>query len=75
MYRQIYCLNSTPILELSVRFVSQICHESGSKPLDSAHLADFGIDIMIMHMSKHKKHKLEKSLSFFVKPSKKNEKN
>ena len=33
------------ILELSVKFASQICHENINKPLDGAYLADFGIDI------------------------------
>ena len=37
--------NSSPILELSVKFVSQICHENSNKPLDGAYLEDFGIDI------------------------------
>ena len=36
--------NSSPILELSVKFASQICHENINKPLDGAYLADFGID-------------------------------
>ena len=34
-----------PILELSVKFASQICHENIKKPLDGAYLANFGIDI------------------------------
>ena len=34
-----------PILELSVKFESQICHENINKPLDGAYLADFGIVI------------------------------
>ena len=38
--------NSSPILELSVKFASQICHKNNNKPLDVAYLADFGIDIM-----------------------------
>ena len=37
--------NSSPILELSVKFASQICHENINKSLDGAYLADFGIDI------------------------------
>ena len=37
--------NSSPILELSVKFASHICHEIFNKPLDGAYLADFGIDI------------------------------
>ena len=45
MYCQLLNWNSSPILELSVRFVSQICHENINKPLDGTYLADFGIDI------------------------------
>ena len=41
----LFCLNSAFILELSVKFASQICHENTNTPLDGAHLADFGIDI------------------------------
>ena len=37
--------NSSAILELLAKFVSQICHENINKPLDGANLADFGIDI------------------------------
>ena len=48
MYRRICCSNSSPILELSVKFVSPICHENINKPQDGAYLADFGIDIMLM---------------------------
>ena len=33
------------ILELLVKFVSQICHENINKPLGGAYLAYFGIDI------------------------------
>ena len=33
------------MLELSVKFASQICHENIHKPLDGDYLADFGIDI------------------------------
>ena len=36
---------SSPILELSVKFASQICQENIDKPPDGAYLADFGIDI------------------------------
>ena len=43
----LFCLNSSPILELSVKFVSQICHENINKPLDGDYLADFGIDITL----------------------------
>ena len=45
MYHPIYCSNLSPILELSVKFASQICHENINKPLDGADLADFDIDI------------------------------
>ena len=47
----LFCSNSSPILELSVKFASQICHENIKKPLDGAYLADFGIDIssIIVH--------------------------
>ena len=46
MYHQIHCsYSSSLILELSVKFASQICHENINKPLDGAYLADFGIDI------------------------------
>ncbi len=41
----LFCSNSSPILELSVKFASQIYHENINKPLDGAYLADFGIDI------------------------------
>ena len=41
----LFCSNSSPILELSVKFACQICLENISKPLDGAYLADFGIDI------------------------------
>ena len=40
--------NSSPILELSVKFASQICHENINKPLDAAYLADFGILIFFI---------------------------
>ena len=39
------CSNSSPILELSVKCASQICHENINKPLDGTYLAHFGIDI------------------------------
>ena len=45
MYHQILNSNSSPIMELSVKFVSQICHENINRPLDGAYLADFGVDI------------------------------
>ena len=43
---QFQCSNSCPILELSVKFASQTCHENINKPLDGAYLVDFGIDII-----------------------------
>ena len=49
MYCQIRCSNSSPILELSVKFASQICHENINKPLDGTYLVDFGIDIDRVH--------------------------
>ena len=33
------------MLELLVKFVSQIYHENINKPLDGTYLADFGIEI------------------------------
>ena len=45
MYRQLLNTDSSPILDLSVKFVSQICHENIKKTLDAAYLADFGKDI------------------------------
>ena len=39
--------NSSPILELSVKFASQISHEYTNTPLNVAYLADFGIDIIV----------------------------
>ena len=39
--------NLSPILDLSFKFVSQICHENINKPLDGTYLADFGIDIRL----------------------------
>ena len=44
----LFCSNSFPILELSVKFASQICHENTNTPLDGAYLAAFGIDINVM---------------------------
>ena len=46
MYRQIHFSNSSPILELSVKFASHICHENTNTLQDGAYLADFGIDIL-----------------------------
>ena len=37
--------NASPILELSVKFATQIFLENTNTPLDGAYLADFGIDI------------------------------
>ena len=51
MYSQLLKSNSSPILELPVKFVSQICHEVINKPLDGAYLADFGIDIRILEIN------------------------
>ena len=45
MYCQLLNSNSSPILELAAKFVSQICHENINKPLDGAYSADFVIDI------------------------------
>ena len=45
MYARIHSSNSSPVLELSVKFASQICHENINKPLDGAYLANFGINI------------------------------
>ena len=41
----IHCSILSPILQLSVKFESQICHENINKPVDGTYLADFGIDI------------------------------
>ena len=38
------------ILELSVKFASQICHENINKPLDGAYLVDFGADITLHYI-------------------------
>ena len=43
----IFCQNSSPILELLVKFASQICHEKTNKPLDDVYLADFGIEVSV----------------------------
>ena len=45
MYLRINCSNSLPILDLSVKFTSQICHENTNTSLDGTYLVDFGIDI------------------------------
>ena len=47
MYRQLLNTDSSPILDLSVKFVSQICHENINKALDGAYLAYFGKDISV----------------------------
>ena len=41
----LFCSNSSPILELSHKFASQICHENTDTPLDGTYLADFGMNI------------------------------
>ena len=41
--------NSSPILELSIKFASQICHENTNTPLDGTCLVDFSIDISTMY--------------------------
>ena len=46
------------MLELSVKFASQICHENIKKPLDGAYLADFSIDIIITYKKQTKEVKL-----------------
>ena len=38
--------NSLSILELTVKFASQIYHKNINKPLDGAYLANFGIDVI-----------------------------
>ena len=40
----LFCLNSSPILDLSVKFASPICHENINKILDGAYLANFNVD-------------------------------
>ena len=47
----LFCSNSSPILELSVKCASQIYHENTNKPLDGAYKADFGIDINAVQFS------------------------
>ena len=42
---QLILFKFIPILELSVKFASQTCHENINKPLDGTYLADFGIDL------------------------------
>ena len=54
MYCRIHCLNSSPILELSVKFASQICHGNIKEPLDGTYIADFGIDISKQEKIKNK---------------------
>ncbi len=55
----LFCLNSSRMLELLVKFASQIFHENNNKPLDGAYLADFGIDINICLVWQCKKTKHE----------------
>ena len=45
VYIQTKLIQFIPYLGLSVKFVSQICHENTNTPLDGAYLANFGIDI------------------------------
>ena len=56
MYCQLFNSMSSLILELSVKFVSEICHENINKPLDAAYLADFGIDITSSKSNGHFSH-------------------
>ena len=53
MYCRIHYSNSSPILELSVKFASQICYENINKPLDGVYLADFGIHISLGHLARY----------------------
>ena len=46
----LFCSNSCPILELSVKFSSQIFHENTNTPLDGTYLAYFGIDIIFYNL-------------------------
>ena len=48
-----FCSNSPPILELSVKFASHICHENTNTPLDGTYSADFGIDITFRSTNLH----------------------
>ena len=41
----LFCSNSYPMFELSVKFASHIYHKNINKPIDGAYLADFVIDI------------------------------
>ena len=50
MYLQLLNSSSSLILELLVKFVSQICHENINTPVDGAYLANFGIDIILSHV-------------------------
>ena len=47
-FGNLFCFNSSPILELSVNFATQICHENTNTPLDGTYLADFVIDISVI---------------------------
>ena len=44
----LFCSNSSPTLELSVKFASQICHENPNTPLGGTYLADVGIDVTLL---------------------------
>ena len=46
MYRHFLNSNSSPILELSIKFSTQIYHKNINKPLDGAYLVDFGISTL-----------------------------
>ena len=50
----LFCSNSFPIWELSVKFASQICHENTNTPLDGTYFADFGIDINTVYTYVHR---------------------
>ena len=50
---QLFLFEFIPILELLVKFASQIWHENINKPLDGAHLTDFSIDIIEKKLHKY----------------------
>ena len=64
--------NSSPILELSVKFASQIHHENINKTLDGAYLADFGIDIKQRERGEARRRQLASTLSYLLTTSKTN---
>ena len=68
IFDNLFCSNSSPILELSVKFASQICHENFNKPLDGAYLADFVIDIILEDMFMILSRDLIPSLQMFAAP-------